>query len=89
MPRLKITQRQTRPIAIALSLVATAMAASRYIPHPLPPLPHQIDLGVVVLFVPLCALMLALVFQVVAMTLRGAVPRENQPSARAIAHWRE
>ena len=89
MPRLKITQRQTRPIAIALSLVATAMAASRYIPHPLPPLPHQIDLGVVILFVPLCALMLALVFQVVIMTLRGAVPRENQPSARAIAHWRE
>jgi H+/gluconate symporter-like permease len=90
MPRLpKLTPRQTRPLAIGLAFVAIAMATSRFLPPTLPSLPRQIDMGVVALFVPLCALMLAIVAQVLTMTLNGAVPEQNQPHARAIAHWRE
>lgn len=96
MPRLpKVTQRQTRPLAFGLAFVAVAMAASRFLPHGLPALPrqlelpHQIDMGVIALFVPLCALVLAIVFQVLTMTLNGAVPEQNHPHARAISHWRE
>jgi hypothetical protein len=90
MPRLpKVTQRQTRPLAFGLAFVAIAMAASRFLPQALPPLPHQIDMGVIALFVPMCALVLAIVVQVLTMTLNGAVPEQNQPHARAISHWRE
>ena len=90
MPRLpKVTQRQTRPLAFGLAFVAVAMAASRFLPHGLPALPHQIDVGVIALFVPLCALVLAIVVQVLTMTLNGAVPEQNHPHARAISHWRE
>ena len=90
MPRLpKVTQRQTRPLAFGLAFVAIAMAASRFLPQALPALPHQIDMGVIALFVPMCALVLAIVVQVLTMTLNGAVPEQNQPHARAISHWRE
>ena len=64
MPRLlKLTLRQTRPLAIGLAFVAIAMAASRFLPPTLPSLPRQIDMGVLALFVTLCALMLAIVAQ--------------------------
>ena len=90
MPRLpKVTQRLTRPLAFGLAFVAVAMAASRFLPHGLPALPRQIDMGVIALFVPLCALVLAIVVQVLTMTLNGAVPEQNHPHARAISHWRE
>ena len=90
MPRLpKVTQRLTRPLAFGLAFVAVAMAASRFLAHGLPALPRQIDMGVIALFVPLCALVLAIVVQVLTMTLNGAVPEQNHPHARAISHWRE
>jgi hypothetical protein len=46
-----------------------------------------VDPEVVVLFVPLCVLVLALAFEVVRFALRGSLPAEGPRSVRSIRSW--
>lgn len=72
----------------ALAGLAFAVAA---LPAPAAEMARAIDTEVVILFVPLCALMLVLLFEVGRMALRGpvAVPNGPEREARAIRHWPE
>ena len=81
----------------ALAALAAALALRlglQHLPRPMLPqglsrLPSQVDPGVVLLFVPLCALMLAMLAEAVRLIHRGALPDEAPPHARAIAHWQD
>jgi hypothetical protein len=67
----------------------------------LPALPHffdsaalarlgaEIDPAVVLLFVPACALMLAIVATALRLVFNNAGPDDAVPHARAIAHWQD
>ena len=49
----------------------------------------DVDPGVVLLFVPVCALMLAIVAEALWLVFRNAGPDDAVPHARAIAHWQD
>ena len=89
---------------LSLAGLAAAYATSRAGQFTLPQLPHlpalpslttlarlssQIDTGVVLLFVPMCALILAMTFEVLRLMSRGGMPDDFVPGARAIPHWQD
>jgi hypothetical protein len=86
-----------RPFAAA-SLVALLAAVGLRVALQHPPylpsalllrLPASLDLGVIALFGPLCAIVFALLFEVCRLGLEGKLPDEVPPHARAIAHWQD
>jgi hypothetical protein len=81
-----------RPLAAAAALAALAYAALRLVPPALarlPGPPADLDLGVVLLFVPLCALILAMLALALRLVAHGGTPEEFPPFARGIAHWQD
>jgi len=72
------------PLTLHLALPPLAL------PHlTMPQAPRNLDLGVVVLFAPLCALVLAMLYVAMRLIVDGALPDDSPPHARAIAHWQD
>jgi hypothetical protein len=92
-PPMNLLLKLGRPAALLLAtgaVAAVATGAYFRLPSPhLPPLPHDIDTGVVVLFAPACALMLALLYEVARRMTHDQLPQQALPLARAIPHWRD
>jgi hypothetical protein len=81
-----------RPLAAAAALAALAFAALRVVPPALARLPRppaDLDVGVVVLFVPLFALIMAMLALALRLIAHGGTPEEFPPFARGIAHWQD
>jgi hypothetical protein len=80
-------------LAAAVGSLALRLAIVRIPPLPvlrLPSPPTDLDTGVVVLFVPVCALMLGLLVETVRLVVAdGALPDEAPPQSRAILHWQD
>ena len=71
---------------LALAQLAVPHLALPQLALPRPP--QNLDLGVVVLFAPLCALILAILAVAMRLVVDGALP-EDKPPARAFAHWQD
>jgi len=49
----------------------------------------RLDTAVVLIFVPVCALMFAIVAEAMRLVFRNAGPEDATPHARAIPHWQD
>ena len=84
-----LSSRRGWPLAVLSTLAALASAFYRLAPRDLPKLPPQIDIGVVVLLVPDCALTLAVMVEVLHRLWGGPLPEDVTPMARAIPLWQD
>jgi len=86
VPRFILSAGAVRSLLLTGLFAALALAVLHFAPHSLAVLPgwpglatvhrltRQVDPAVVLIFVPLCALMLAIVFEATRLSYRGAMP---------------
>jgi len=89
VPRFVLSAGAVRSLVLTGLFAALALAVLHFAPHSLAALPtlpgwpglatvhrltRQVDPAVVLIFVPLCALMLAIVFEATRLSYRGAMP---------------
>lgn len=82
----------TRSRAFGLAVAVVAMSIGTAVPAYAAPVTHTIEPGVLALFVPLCALMFAILAEAARLVLgRGAPPDAppNRGQARRITVWAE
>lgn len=91
-----LTIEHTRPFMVAATTAAVAAVGLRLAPALLGAWLHwgeprlaRIDAGVMVLFVPLCVLIFAMLFEVIRLLRHGELPDAAPPQARAIPHWQD
>lgn len=78
-----------RSLALMSVMTALAVAALRFAPHGLPKLPPEVDPAVLAIFLPLCALMLAMMLEALVLAGRNVLPYDVPQMARAIPHWQD
>lgn len=77
-----------RPVAAAfLGAVALCLILLRLVQIGLPKWPPEVDPGLVALFAPLCALVLAITIEAALLIGRHPLPEDVTPLPRPIPHW--
>jgi hypothetical protein len=69
-------------VGVSLMLLAGVMPAS------FASLTAPVDIGVLLLIVPLCALVLAMTVEVLRAAIKGSPPRRAQRTATSLSEWR-
>lgn len=96
-PRFLFSGGAVRPLLATAGFAVLAWLAFRHVPYGLPrppalaglpaihPLLHLVDTKVVLFFVPVCALMLAIVYEASRLAHEGAIPAEPRRAAPPLA----
>jgi hypothetical protein len=85
-PTPKSRHQSNRSVLVAAGALIALVAATA--PAHAAGFTDTVDTGVIVLFVPLCALLIAIIVEVFRATLRGQAPMRSEEQVRSITAWK-
>jgi hypothetical protein len=85
-PTPKSRHQSFRGLLVAAGAIVTL--ASAVVPANAATFADNVDTGVIVLFVPLCALLVAIIVEVFRATMRGQAPLQDRNEVRSITAWK-